>query len=121
MRIVINSSLKCPRPGLSLNEYMCKGPNALRDLWELLMRFRTYMYGLIGDVLKSYHSLRTGLLEVHLRRVVWRHGDRWGEWKVYGLQVVAFGDRQAAVLLQIVIRLTCEMYKDIDLIATQKI
>ena len=65
--------------------------------------------------------MKTGLLELHLRRVVWRHGDRGADWKVYGFLVVAFGDRQAAVLLQIVIRMTCEMYKNVDLIAAQKI
>ena len=121
LRLVINSSLKCRRSGLSLNEVMCKGPNVLSDLWELLLRFRSYRHGLISDVTKAYHSMKTGLLELHLRRVVWRHGDRGADWKVYGFLVVAFGDRQAAVLLQIVIRLTCEMYKNVDLIAAQKI
>ena len=40
MRLVINSSLKCPKTGLSLNDLMMKGPNVLGDIWELLMRFR---------------------------------------------------------------------------------
>ena len=36
LRLVINSSLKCRRSGLGLNEVMCKGPNVMNDLWELL-------------------------------------------------------------------------------------
>ena len=45
-------------------------------------------------------------------KVVWQKGDCGEDWKVYGFLV-----RQAAVLLHIVIRLTCEMYKNVDLIA----
>ena len=40
LRLVINSSLKCPKTGLSLNDMMMKGPNVLGDIWEMLMRFR---------------------------------------------------------------------------------
>ena len=42
------------------------------------------------------------------------------DWNVYGFQVVAFGDHQPAVLLQVVIRMACEMYKGIDIIAAEK-
>ena len=38
MRLVINSSLRCPKCGLSLNDMMMKGPNVLPDIWALLMR-----------------------------------------------------------------------------------
>ena len=121
MRLVINSSLKCPKTGLSLNDMMMKGPNVLGDIWELLMRFRGYRYGLISDISKAYHSLKTGMLEKHLRKVVWRHGKTGSVWRVYGFLVVAFGDRIAAVLLQIAIRLISELYKDIDLVASHKL
>ena len=32
LRLVINSSLKCPKTGLSLNDVLAKGPNLLNDL-----------------------------------------------------------------------------------------
>ena len=121
MRLVINSSLKCPKTGLSLNDMMMKGPNVLGDIWELLMRFRGYRYGLISDISKAYHSLKTGMLEKHLRKVVWRHGKKGAVWRVYAFLVVAFGDRIAAVLLQIAIRLISELYKTIDLVAAHKL
>ena len=121
MRLVINSSLKCPKTGLSLNDLMMKGPNVLGDIWELLMRFRGYRFGLISDISKAYHSLKTGLLEKHLRKVVWRHGRQGTVWRVYAFLVVAFGDRIAAVLLQIAIRITNEMYKTVDLVASHKL
>ena len=62
---------------------MMKGPNVLGDIWELLMRFRGYRYGLVSEISKAYHSLKTGMLEKHLRRVVWRHGKKGAVWKVY--------------------------------------
>ena len=121
MRLVINSSLRYPKTGLSLNDMMMKGPKVLGDIWELLMRFRGYRYGLVSDISKAYHSLKTGMLEKHLRRVVWRHGKKGAVWRVYAFIVVAFGDRIVAVLLQIAIRITSEVYKDVDLVASNKL
>merc|ERR1712215_174512 len=85
------------------------------------MRFRGYRYGLISGESKAYHSLKTGMLEKHLRRVVWRHGKKDAEWRVYAFVVVAFGDKIATVLFQIAIRLTSELYKEIDLVASHKL
>ena len=121
LRVVINSSLKCPRTGLSLNEMLAKGPNILNDIWELLIRFRSYRVGLISDVTKAYHSLKTGILEKHVRRVVWRHGDSKAAWRVYGFCVVTFGDRPAAVLLHIAILVTCQLYNSVDPLAARRL
>ena len=104
-----------------MNECMCKGPNVLSDLCELLMRFRTYLHVLISKVIKAYHALHTGLVEPHLRQVVWRRGDKMKDWNIYGFQVVVFGNCQAAVLLQVLIRMNCEIYKSIDIRADEKI
>ena len=93
----------------------------LSDLWSLMMRFRGHRYALISDITKAYHSLKTGVLEMHIRRIVWRYGDANEKWRVFGLLVIAFGDRTAAALLEIVIKMTVQMYGSIDLIAARKI
>ena len=121
MRIVVNSSLRCPVSGMTLNELMAKGPNVLSSLWETLLRFRSYRRGAIGDITKAYQSILTGLLEKHLRRVVWRFGRKGEPWRIFGFVVVTFGDRQAAVILEIVIRRTCAMFGTIDLDAANKL
>ena len=121
LRLVLNSSLKCPKTGLSLNSILAKGPNLLSDLWSLMVRFRGHKYALISDITKAYHSLKTELLEMHLRRIVWRSGDVSQKWRVYGLLVVAFGDRPAAALLEIVIKITVQMYGNIDPMAARRI
>ena len=83
----------------------------LNDMWALLIRFRGYCIGLIRDLTKAYHSMRTGLLEMHLRRVVWRHADPKAE--VYAFMVVTFGDRVTAALLEIVLKRNIQMYGDL--------
>ena len=117
LRLVINSSLRCPKTGLSLNDILAKGPNVLNDIWDLILRFRSYRVGLVSDVTKAYHSMKTGLLEKHVRRVVWRYGKLGTRWRVFAFLVVAFGDRPAAALLEIVIRITCQLYQSVDPLA----
>ena len=73
LRIVVNSSLS-DRNGVSLNSILVKGPNILSNQPEVLASFRNYEYGLCSDLTKAYHSLKTGELETHVRRVVWRYG-----------------------------------------------
>ena len=43
------------------------------------------------------------------------------DWNIHGFQVVVFGDCQAAVQMQVVIRMNCEIYKSIDIRADEKI
>ena len=121
LRLVINSSLRCPRTGLSLNDILAKGPNVLNDVWEMLVRFRENEKALVSDVTKAYHQMVTGLLEMHLRRVVWRNSQPGKKWKVYGFLSVTFGDRPAAALLEIVIRMTAQVHKAIDPRAAMKL
>ena len=64
--------------------------------------------------------MRTGLLELHLRQIIWRHGDQMKDWNVYSFQIMVIGDRQAAVLLQVVIRMTCGICKSIYIRAAEK-
>ena len=90
------------------------------DIWKLLISFRGYRNALISYISKVYHSLKTGMLENNLRKVVWRHGKQGAVWKVYTFVVVAFGDKIAAVLIQINIRLMVEMYESIEPVASQK-
>ena len=42
------------------------------------------------------------------------------DWNVYSFQIMVIGDRQAAVLLQVVIRMTCGICKSIYIRAAEK-
>ena len=83
LRIVSNSSLRTPGNPYSLNSILAKGPNMLTDPYKIMIRFRTYCRGLSSDVTKAYYPMFTGLLEKHVRRVVWRYGvkeNKLGLW-----------------------------------------
>ena len=120
LRIVSNSSLSDKR-GISLNSILMKGPNTLSNLWEVLIKWRMYEKVFCSDVTKAYYSLRTGEVEKHVRRVVWRYGDRTKPWRIFGFATVSFGDRPAAVLLEIAIKKTAEMFSSIDPEAAHRI
>ena len=75
------------------------------------------MYGLT----KAYQSIKTGTLERHVRRIVWRYGDVSADWQIYGYDVVTFGDQVAGLALELVKRLAADMGKDIDADASYQI
>jgi hypothetical protein len=88
-RIVTNSSLK---NGIrSLNDCLPKGPNSLNSMYDITVRFRCYETGLVYDLTKAYNSLKTGIVEKNLRRMLWRFSKEEA-WQDFGFVVVAFGD-----------------------------
>ena len=119
VRIVLNSSLRFN--GLSLNDILMKGPNALSDLFSIQLRFRTYECALIGDIQKMYHSIQTTETERHLRRVLWRNMKMKDRIKTYGTETVTFGDKPAAAISAVAIQETAETFKYIDENAAKKI
>ena len=94
LRLVTNSSLADPVTGISLNSILAKGPCILNDMFEILVRFRLYVYGLISDVSKAYYMLLTGILEMHVRRVVWRYGKTDSDWRIFVFLTVGMGTGQ---------------------------
>ena len=105
LRLVTNSSLTDHKTGISLNSILYKGPLQLNDLYELFIRFRSYPYGLTGDISKAYHQILTGPLEKHTRRVLWRYSQD-EPWKIYGFQVLSMGDAPAATIMELTRNLT---------------
>ena len=70
----------------------------LSDPYRILLRFRNRKYAISTDVTKAYHGLRTGELEMHLRRVVYRK-EPTDTWKTFGFLCVSFGDVAAQAIL----------------------
>ena len=106
---------------MSLNSILMKGPNTLSDQWSILNKWRNYEVGLCSDVTKAYHSLRTGEVEKHLRRVLWRFGNLDSNWKVFAFPTVSFGDKPAAALLEIAVKKVAELNSNIDPVASNRI
>ena len=115
-RIVTNTSCRDPKTGKSLNMITAKGPNMLSDPFKILLRFRNRKYAISTDVTKAYHGLRTGPVEMHLRRVVYRQ-DVKSEWKTYGFLCVSFGDVAAQAILECCLLRVAKMNRSMDWVA----
>ena len=120
IRIVTNSSLP-DRNGNSVNSIMMKGPNALSDQRAVVSQWRCYEYALSTDVTKAYYAMRTGEVEMHIRRVTWRYGKKGAKWRHFGFRTVSFGDKPAGVFLDIVLRKTATTFAHIDPSVAEKL
>ena len=110
VRLVSNSSFK--NGDSNLNDCLVKGPNTLADIFENLVKFRSYEVGLVFDFTKAYNSLKTGLVERHTRRM-WMRPSPDKPWKEYGMNTVQFGDKPAAALMTIAVQKASESYEEI--------
>ena len=89
VRLVSNSSFR--NGATNLNDLMVKGPNSLADLYSNLLKFRSYQVTLVFDITKAYNSIKTGLVERHVRRLWFRESPD-EEWKQYAFDCVQFGN-----------------------------
>ena len=112
MRIVINPSLRFH--GVSPNDVWMKGPNALNNMWGILLRLRTHKIALFGDIKKMYTMIHTTSKEKHMRRLLWRFGETDKPFRTFVVDRVMFGDTPAAAISSIAIRETADIYKDIN-------
>ena len=71
LRVVSNSSLKNDQSGgLSYNDILPKGPNALNPLLQVLVTWRSYQNIMTWDYSKAYNTVETFAEETHMRRLV---------------------------------------------------
>ena len=110
VRIVFNSSANYM--GHVLNEYWAKGPDLLNSLLGILIRFRENEIAFIGDIKKLYHTVRTGVIEQHTHRFLWRDMDVTREPDTYVIQRVSFGDKPSGTIATVTLRKTAEMAKE---------
>ena len=64
-RMVTNSSF--PNGGSSLNQCLAAGPNSLNSMLGVLLRFRCREVAFQFDLKKAYNTMKTGIVERHLR------------------------------------------------------
>lgn len=91
IRIVFNSSASCM--GHVLNDYYTKGPDMLRDLFGILLRFRQSPVAIVGDISKMYNSVLISEVDKMTHRFLWRDMNTDKEPDHYCLQTVTFEDR----------------------------
>ena len=118
VRIVTNSSVN--NCGNSLNSCLATGPNSLNPMMDVMLRFRCYQIALQMDLAKAYNTLRTGLVERHLRRFVWRFNPT-EPWQDYALDRVHFGDAAASTQLEVGKNIIADAGENIDKEASERL
>ena len=72
------------------------------------------------DLTKSYNSLKTAVVEMHLRRLICRFSPD-EPWQDFGFVVVVFGDRTDGEFLELGRCLTADAGQAIDPMASKKL
>ena len=119
-RVVSNSAMRNARSKLSLNACMWPGPNALCDLYDCLIFWRSVEVALVTDLQKAYQAIHTGPMELHLRRFVFREA-RDQDWQDYAFTRATFGDVAAGLILEVAKRRVVEMGDKIDPMAAEQL
>ena len=70
VRVVSNSSFN--NAGNTLNSCLATGPNSLNPMMDVMLRFRCRPVAIQFDMAKAYNTLRSGPVERHVRRFLWR-------------------------------------------------
>ena len=94
--------------------------NSLNPMLDVMLRFRSYPVALQLDLAKAYNTLRSGLVERHLRRFVWRF-DPSEPWQDYAIDRVYFGDASAGCQLEVGKDIVADAGAFIDKEASQKL
>lgn len=95
VRIVYDASAKSSKNMLSLNESLYRGPVMLPELCGILMRFRTYKYGVIADIKKAFLQIELHEEDRDMTRFLWVKDIQTGlspkNLIIYRFRRVAFG------------------------------
>ena len=70
VRFVFDASAKCQ--GTSLNENLLSGIDFLNNLVNVITKFRTGKYAIIGDIDKIFHQARVCESDIDALRFIWR-------------------------------------------------
>lgn len=118
MRLVWNSSQRFK--GVSLNDLWLKGPDVLKQIRTVLLRFWSGVYAAIGDVKKMYNFVWLEDREVHLHRFLWRDNAE-EEIQEYAVTRVNIGDKPAGCIAQLAMRKTASLPQVSQLTAEREV
>ena len=96
LRVVFDASCKTST-GISLNEALRTGPVIQQELISILMRFRTFAYVIVADIIKMYRQILLHESQTHLQKIVWRE-DPSSPIGEYELLTVTYGTSSASFL-----------------------
>ncbi|XP_062542425.1 uncharacterized protein LOC134210390 [Armigeres subalbatus] len=89
VRVVFDGSSKTSS-GFSLNEALCVGPVVQDNLLTLILRFRTHLVALVGDIAKMYRQVLVHPDDTPLQRIHYRFSSKMPV-QTYELLTVTYG------------------------------
>ncbi|XP_043478502.1 uncharacterized protein LOC122508900 [Leptopilina heterotoma] len=93
LRIVFDCASKTQ--GISYNDQMLAGPDLLKSLLGVLMRFRQRPIGIKGDIVDMFLRIKVREEDQHAQRFLWREMDRKNPPKEYMMSSLIFGSKLA--------------------------
>lgn len=96
LRVVFDGSAKTTS-SLSLNDLLMVGPTLQKDLFDLLIRFRTFKYVLSADITKMYRMIKVHKDDQDMQRILWRNSSN-DVLEEYRLITVTYGTASAPYL-----------------------
>lgn len=107
-RIVFDSSQTYK--GASLNNYLCKGPDAyLNNQLGLLLRWREQAVAILGDIRKFYNSIFLEEGEQHCHRFLWSEPENPVP-RTYVMTRVNMGDKPAGAISTEALYMTADKF-----------
>jgi hypothetical protein len=111
LRICMNSSMKQPQPsGVSLNDCLLKGPPALVDLYTVTLGIREHKVAFTKNISKFYQCVEADEAAQHVKRILWRFGDKSKEPTIFVTTRVNYGDRPAGFIAIAAVRETADRF-----------
>jgi len=95
-RFVFDGSCRSSN-GLSLNDTLLVGPTTQKDLYSIVLQFRTYQIAFTADIAKMYRQMRIHEDDRKLQQILWRRSAD-EPLRTYKLSTVTYGTASAPYL-----------------------
>ncbi|GFW98255.1 integrase catalytic domain-containing protein [Trichonephila clavipes] len=75
LRVVFDASANSTS-GYSLNDILMVGPRVQRDVYTILLSFRTFQIAVCADLEKMFHQIRVSSEDTNWQRILWRDNPK---------------------------------------------
>ncbi|XP_075163311.1 uncharacterized protein LOC142235943 [Haematobia irritans] len=110
LRVVFDASCKTDN-GFSLNDQLLVGSRLQPDLFDILLRFRSYRYALTADIAKMFRQIRVHDDDCLYQCILWR-SNKAETVRVLKLKTVTYGTSCAPFLSVRCMKYLADMYSE---------